>query len=83
MENSNPEVEIVNPGWQGARIVVELVPPGKLLSIRRPKTAAQLLAMLGLREEGALVARNGQLLTPDRRIWPNDRIFVRPTASAG
>ena len=30
-----------------------------------------------------LVARNGQLLTPDRRIWPDDALLVRKVASSG
>ena len=26
---------------------------------------------------------NGQLLTPDRHIWPNDDLLVRKVASSG
>ena len=49
----------------------------------RPKTSRQLLAALGLAEETALVAREGQLLTPDRHIWPGDNLLVRKVASSG
>jgi sulfur carrier protein ThiS len=49
----------------------------------RPKTSRQLLAALNLREECALVARNGELLTPDRRIWPDDELLVRKVGSTG
>lgn len=52
-------------------------------SMPRPKTARQLLAALDLDEEEALVARDGNLLTPDRRIWPGDKIWVRPVGSRG
>ena len=49
----------------------------------RPKTSRQLLTALGLAEECALVARDGELLTPDRQIWPNDELLVRKVASVG
>jgi len=42
-----------------------------------------LLTALGLAEECALVARDGELLTPDRQIWPNDELLVRKVASVG
>lgn len=64
-------------------ISVLLQPEERLLNIPRPKTARQLLEALGLMEETALVARNGELLTPDRRIWPGDELLVRVVASSG
>ena len=42
-----------------------------------------LLTALGLAEECAQVARDGELLTPDRQIWPNDELLVRKVASVG
>lgn len=51
--------------------------------LARPKTARQLLDALNMPEETALVARDGKLLTPDRQIWPGDRIWVRPVGSKG
>lgn len=75
--------EVIKPAWHGARIRVWLEPPGKCLSMPRPKTVSQLLQALDLREETALVARQGNLLTPDRRIWPDDELLVRIVASRG
>ena len=34
-------------------------------------------------ETPRLVARDGELLTPDRQIWPNDELLVRKVASVG
>ena len=71
------------PEHTGARVTVLLQPEDTLLSLPRPKTARQLFAALDIAEECALVAREGELLTPDRRIWPDDRLLVRKVASAG
>lgn len=76
-------IKIVNPAHTGARIIVHIEPGGKWLSLPRPKTARQLLQALDLPEEGALIARDGKLLTPDRHIWPDDEIFARIVASRG
>ena len=76
-------VQVVKPEHTGARVTVLVQPEEKYLSLPRPKTSRQLLAALGLAEETALVARNGQLLTPDRHIWPNDDLLVREVASSG
>ena len=75
--------QVIKPEHTGARIVVLLQPEEKHLSLPRPKTSRQLLAALGLAEETALVARDGQLLTPDRHIWPGDEVLVRKVASSG
>lgn len=77
------KIKCVNPDWTGPRVTVLLQPEEQHLSLPRPKTARQLLAALGLAEECALVAREGQLLTPDRHIWPNDNLLVRKVASSG
>ncbi len=74
---------VLKPEHKGARILVRLEPEGLLLSMPRAKTAGQLLAALNLAEESALVARAKELLTPDRRIWPNDQLLVRVVASRG
>ena len=76
-------MRIVRPEHAGARVTVRVQPEESLLSLPRPKTARQLLEALGLAEESALVARQGQLLTPDRRIWPGDELLVRKVASSG
>ncbi|WP_247647501.1 hypothetical protein [Desulfovibrio desulfuricans] len=79
----DPRVHVVKPEHTGARVAVLLQPEEKHLSLPRPKTSRQLLEALGLAEETALVARDGQLLTPDRRIWPEDNLLVRKVASSG
>ena len=71
------------PEYNGARVRVLLQPGEKQLSLPRPKTVRQLLEALQLQEECALVARRGELLTPDRRIWPEDEVLVRKVASSG
>ena len=78
-----PRLHVVRPEHTGARVTVLLQPEEKRLSLPRPKTSRQLLEALGLAEETALVARNGQLLTPDRRVWPGDELLVRKVASSG
>ena len=78
-----PHVQVIKPEHTGARVTVLVQPEEKHLSMPRPKTSRQLLAALGLAEETALVARDGQLLTPDRRIWPGDQVLVRKVASSG
>jgi hypothetical protein len=49
----------------------------------RPKTVAQLLAKLGQRPASTLVIREGELLTPDRRVEIGDTIIVRSVVSRG
>ncbi|MDR1857712.1 MAG: hypothetical protein LBR22_11285 [Desulfovibrio sp.] len=62
---------------------VRLQPEEKDLSLPWQKTVAQLLTRLGLEPESAIVARNGQLLTPDRHLWPGDSVLVRKVGSTG
>ncbi len=69
--------------YQTPMITVLLQPEEKTFDMERPKTARQLLEKLGLREETALVARNGQLLTPDVRIYRGDSLLVRKVTSSG
>ena len=78
-----PHIKVIDPDRKGSRITVTLQPQDIRLCLHRPKTARQLLTALGLAEETALVARNGELLTPDRHIWPNEDILVRKVASSG
>lgn len=66
-----------------ATVTVLLQPQEKTLVLPRPKSARQLLAALDLREESALVAREGELLTPDRRIYSGDTLLVRKVVSSG
>ncbi len=66
-----------------AMIHIHLLPEDKHFDLPRVKTARQLLAALGCREETALVAREGELLTPDRQIWADDSLLVRKVTSSG
>lgn len=66
-----------------ATITVLLEPECVTKDIPRPKTVTQLLNKLGIRQGEALVARNGELLTPDRRIETGDSILVRKVISRG
>ncbi len=75
--------DLFNDSHKSALIYVLLQPEDKRLELPRQKTARQLLAFLNLREETALVARDGELLTPDRRIFSGDEILVRKVVSSG
>lgn len=71
------------PAFGPATVTVLLQPREQKLTLPRPKTVRQLLAALDLREETALVARDGELLTPDRRIFTGDSLLVRKVVSSG
>lgn len=77
------QVVVLQPEHKGARVTVQMQPEDRVLSLPRPKTARQLLQALDIAEECALVARDGELLTPDRQVWPGDTLLVRKVASAG
>lgn len=66
-----------------AVITVILEPTGGTQEIPRPKTVAQLLDRLKIRRGTALVIREGELLTPDRRVEPGETITVRSVVSRG
>ena len=66
-----------------ATVTVLVQPENKELTLKRPKNAQQLLDALGLRSCTALVARQGELLTPDRAIYSGDSLLVRKVTSSG
>ena len=66
-----------------ATVSVILQPEDKEFTLPRPKNAQQLLKTLGLSPCAALVAREGELLTPDRAIYSGDRLLVRKVTSSG
>lgn len=66
-----------------ATITLTLEPQGKTAAFPRPKTVTQLLNKLGVKQGTALVIRDGELLTPDRRIETGDSITVRSVVSRG
>ncbi len=65
------------------KITVHLQPKEETLEMTRPKTVLQLLGKLGIRRGTALVIRNGELLTPDLAILPDDNITIRIVTSSG
>lgn len=75
------------PGRQGGygcpMVVVTLEPDGKRLEFPRLNTVTRLLGKLGLLSTEVLVIRGRELLTPDRRIGPDDEILIRPVVSRG
>ncbi|MFO7728234.1 MAG: hypothetical protein R6X11_07880 [Desulfonatronovibrio sp.] len=58
-------------------------PENKTKIIPRVSSVTGLLNKLGLKSTQALIIRENQLLTPDQRIFPDDRIIVRKVASRG
>ena len=66
-----------------ATVTVILEPNGGTRVMERPKTVTQLLNRLAVRQGTALVIRDGQLLTPDRRIEKGEVITVRTVVSRG
>lgn len=64
-------------------ITVRIQPEEQMVTMPRVKTVLQLLKKLEIRPGTALVARNGELLTPDREVLPNDELLVRKVTSSG
>lgn len=64
-------------------ITVRIQPEEQVVTMPRIKTVLQLLKKLEIRPGTALVARNGELLTPDREVLPNDELLVRKVTSSG
>ena len=64
-------------------ITVTFLPDGRIETFPKIKTAFQLLDKLHFRVNDALIIRDDELLTPDRRIEDGDAITVRPVLSRG
>jgi len=64
-------------------ITVTIGSDTKPLSFPKINTVLQLLQKLDLRVNDALVIRDGELLTPDRRVQAGDHLTVRPVVSRG
>ncbi|SKA88387.1 sulfur carrier protein [Paucidesulfovibrio gracilis DSM 16080] len=64
-------------------ITVEVQPENEILEFGKLNTVLQLLNRLQLRSTQALIIREGQLLTADRRLHHGDRIIVKKVISAG
>ncbi len=64
-------------------VTVILEPKENVLTFPRLNTVLQLLGKLGLKRNDALIIRDGELLTPDRKFHDGDTIRVRPVMSRG
>ncbi|MEW5773435.1 MAG: hypothetical protein AB1916_07900 [Thermodesulfobacteriota bacterium] len=64
-------------------ITVRVTPGDRVLTFDRLNTVLQLLNKLGLGMTDALVAREGVLLTPDRKLRRGDELTVRVVVSRG
>lgn len=64
-------------------ITVRMAPGDRVVTFDRLNTVLQLLNRLGLGMTDALVAREGVLLTPDRKLRRGDELTVRVVASRG
>ena len=64
-------------------ITVNLEPDGEVIELHGTKTVIAVLNRLKLRPSMAIVARNDELLTSDRRLKPGETILVRKVTSAG
>jgi len=64
-------------------ITVRLEPDNEVVELHGTKTVLAVLNRLKLRSTMAIVVRNGQLLTPDRRLKPGETLMVRKVTSAG
>ncbi len=62
---------------------VIIQPENKIKDIPKISSVTGLLNILGLKSTQALVIRDNQLLTPDQKVFPEDRIIVRLVASRG
>lgn len=64
-------------------VEVKLEPQDKIITFNKINTVLQLLNKLELRHTDALVIRDGELLTQDRKVEKNDKITVRTVISVG
>jgi len=64
-------------------ITIIFEPEGGQKTFSRINTALGLLHKLGIKPTDALLIRGDELLTPDRRLHPGDRITIRFVASRG
>jgi sulfur carrier protein len=64
-------------------ITVNLEPDNEVVELHGVKTVLAVLNRLKLRSTMAIVVREGQLLTPDRRLASGDTLMVRKVTSAG
>lgn len=64
-------------------ITVNLEPDGEVVELHGAKSVLGVLNRLNLRSTMAIVVRDNELLTPDRKLENNDVLMVRKVTSAG
>ncbi len=64
-------------------ITVHLEPDGKVLELHNTRSVLAALNKLKLRPTMAIVVRDGELLTADRKLKMDDVLMVRKVTSAG
>ena len=79
-----PQVDQPKP-WQAPPpgVSVLLQPGESQVLLAKVRTVRAVLTALELRPGMAIVARRGELLTPDRPVWPGDELLVRRMMSSG
>jgi len=64
-------------------VTVHLEPDGDVIELYKTKSVLAVLNKLKLRSTMAIVVRDGELLTSDRKLNMNDVLMVRKVTSAG
>ncbi len=64
-------------------ITVHIEPDNETLTFDRLNSGLQLLNRLGLLRTQALIIRNGELITWDRKFKPGDEITLKKITSVG
>jgi sulfur carrier protein len=64
-------------------IIVNLEPDGKRIELNDTRSVLAVLNKLRLRSTMAIVVRDGELLTSDRKLFHGDELLVRKVTSAG
>ena len=64
-------------------ITVNLEPDGAVVELHKTRSVQAALNKLKLRSTMAIVVRDGELLTADRKLNQGDVIMVRKVTSAG
>ena len=64
-------------------ITVHLEPDGEVIELHNKRSVLAVLNSLKLRSTMAIVVRDGELLTSDRKLRNGDTLMVRKVTSAG
>lgn len=64
-------------------VTVHLEPDGEVIEMHKLRSVLAVLNRLKLRSTMAIVVRDGELLTTDRKLYNGDTVMVRKVTSAG